>query len=227
MKKSKNKSHKDKFDKKDLIKSLIITLLYVLFVILIWQILSSYFISKEAVASFVARAGFWGPVLFILLQIVQNVIAPIAHYPILYAGGVLFGPVLGFLYNWIGTVIGTFLIILLAKKFGRPLVKKMVPERFIEKYDWLIKKVSPFGLFLMYVLPIFPDDEISYLVGLSNLSTKSLFVAILLGKIGGAAFGGFMGYDPIKGIIPMIIAHAIAIILAIIYFYRKKIFKKK
>ena len=160
--------------------------------------------------------------MFILLQITQNIIAPIAHYPILYASGVLFGPILGFVYNWIGTCIGTFLIFVLVKKFGRPLVNKMVSKKFIEKYDNLIKKISPFGLFLMYVLPVFPDDEISYLVGVSSMPMKDILVAILLGKLGGATLA-ILANNPIKGLIPAVIVHIIAIIVAILYFYRKVI----
>lgn len=159
-----------------------------------------------------------------LIQVGQNIIAPIAHYPILLAGGFVFGPVLGFLYNWIGTSVGTILIILLTRKFGRPLVNKMVSQKFIEKYDYIIQKLSPFGLFLIYALPIFPDDEISYIIGVSAMPVKSIIFAIILGKIPGASLS-FMGDKVVGGMPTTAIIQVTVLIVGTIFYFRKNIKK--
>ena len=205
---------------KSTIKSIFYIIAYLLFVTVVWYWISSFLVDKEAVSTIVSSFGIFGPIIFMLIQIAQNIVAPIAHYPILLAGGLIFGPLMGFVYNWIGTVIGTYIIILLTKKYGRPLVKRMVNRKFIAKYDHLIKKLSPFGLFIIYFLPVFPDDEITYLIGLSNMSTRNIFLAIILGKTGGATLS-IMGYDPINGAVPTIIINAIILgIGAIIYFWK-------
>lgn len=196
--------------------------LYIIGIILIWQLIASVLVDKEAVRVVVSEGGVLAPILFILIQIVQNIVAPIAHYPVLIAGGFIFATVKGFLFNWIGTAIGTILVILFARRFGRPLVQKMVSRKFIRKYDRIVKKMSPFGLFMLYFLPGFPDDEISYLVGLSDMPTRDIIIATILGKTGGATLS-FIGDDPVNGTIPMIVANAILLGVFLLYYFHKRI----
>jgi len=197
-------------------------ILYIIFVLGVWYYVSTFLVDKEAVRDLVSGYGIFAPLIFMIIQVGQNVIAPIAHYPILLAGGFVFGPVLGFLYNWVGTSIGTILIILLARKFGRPLVNKMVSQKFIEKYDHVIQKLSPFGLFLIYALPIFPDDEISYLIGVSAMPVKSIIFAIMLGKIPGAGLS-FMGDELIRGISTTVIIQVAVLTIGTLFYLRKNI----
>jgi len=209
---------------KNKIKGIVFILAYISFVILVWYYISSFLVDKEAVRNIVSSYGIFAPLIFIIIQITQNIVAPIAHYPILLAGGFIFGPVPGFFYNWIGTTIGTFIIILLTKKYGRPLVEKMVNKKFISKYDGIIKKLSPFGLFIIYFLPGFPDDEITYLIGLSNMPIRSIFIAILLGKTGGATLS-FIGNDPINGALPVIVINIVVLLIGVLFYFRRNILK--
>jgi uncharacterized membrane protein YdjX (TVP38/TMEM64 family) len=207
---------------KNKIISILSIILYIIFVLVVWYYVSTFLVDKENIRGLVSGYGIFAPIIFIFIQIGQNIIAPIAHYPILLAGGFIFGPFLGFFYNWIGTSIGTILIILLAKKFGRPLVRRMVSQKFIEKYDYVIQKLSPFGLFLVYALPIFPDDEISYLVGVSDMPVKSIIFAIMLGKIPGASLS-FMGDELVGGITMTTIIQVGILIIGIMFYFRKNI----
>ncbi len=195
---------------------------YVLFVLVVWYYISKVLVDKQSVRHLISGYTIFAPVLFILIQISQNVFAPVAHYPILLAGGFIFGPIVGMLYNWVGTVLGTLLIIGLAKKFGRPLIHKMVSHTFIKKYDMVVQRLSPFGLFLMYALPVFPDDEISYLIGISSMPVKSIVIAVILGKIPGASLS-FIGDETINGM-PYTIGIQIAVLIvgAIYYSLVKK-----
>ena len=213
-----------KYLSKNRIKGIIFVLAYILFVIVVWYYVSSFLVDKEAVRNIVTSYGSLSPIVFILIQIIQNIVAPIAHYPILLAGGFIFGPILGFFYNWIGTTIGTFLIIFLVKKFGRPLVEKMVSKKFIDKYDSIVKKLTPFGLFIIYFLPGFPDDEISYLVALSSLPTKSILIAIILGKTGGASLS-FIGDSLANGTAPMLIINVVILLIGVLFYFWKNIIK--
>jgi len=204
--------------------STLLVVLYIVFVLVIWYYVSTFLVDKEHIRDIVSGYGIFASLMFMLIQIGQNIIAPIAHYPILLSGGFIFGPVLGFFYNWIGTSIGTILVILLARKFGRPLVNKMVSQKFIEKYDHIIQKLSPFGLFLIYALPILPDDEISYLIGISAMPIKSIVLAIILGKIPGAGLS-FMGDKLIGGMPTSAIIQVAVLVIGTIFYFRKNIKK--
>lgn len=205
------------------VKSTLLILSYIFFVIFIWYLISSSLSDKVMVRDIVVKGGIFAPLFFILIQIAQNIFAPIAHYPILLAGGYIFGPIVGFFYNWIGTVIGTVLIIILTRKYGRPLINRMISKSFIEKYDLIVQKLSPVGLFLIYALPIFPDDEITYLIGVSAMPVKSIAFAVIFGKIPGASLS-FMGDEVVRGIPYTAIIQIAVVIIGLLVYFRKYIF---
>ena len=146
---------------------------------------SSFFSNQESIREFVESFGILSPIIFILLQITQVVLTPISHYVVSIAGGFIFGIWKGFLFNWIGRVIGTLIAFYLGRKFGRKLIKKMVKKETIKKYDWLFNR-GKFVLFLMYFLPLFPDDELSYLAGFSSMPAKVFIPIMIIGHVGGS-----------------------------------------
>ena len=143
----------------------------ILLLILGYVFPSSFFSNQEQLRSFVNSYSIFAPIIFIIIQILQVVLTPISHYVVGIAGGFLFGTWLGFLYNWIGRVIGTFIAFYLGRKFGRKIIKHLVKEETLRKYDKVFEKGKTI-LFLMYLLPLFPDDELSYLAGFSSIKAK-------------------------------------------------------
>lgn len=152
-----------------------------------------FFGSIDNIKEIVGRYALLGPLIFIGIQILQVVLTPINHYVVGVAGGVLFGAWFGGLYNWIGRVIGHFIAFLLSRTFGRRLVKKIVGEQLLNKYDRIWEKNGGFYLFLIYFLPVFPDDEISYITGISKMRVKVFLLAAIFGHLGGAFGLSFIG----------------------------------
>lgn len=65
------------------------------------------FTSQEAMEQFLKPFGIWGPLIFVLIQVVQ-VVVPIIPGGVSCLGGVLlFGPLWGFIYNYVGICIGS------------------------------------------------------------------------------------------------------------------------
>ena len=90
----------------------------------IWYgIQNRLFVSQDALEAFLGKFGLFAPALFILIQMVQVVI-PILPGAIGCLGGVLiFGPVWGFVYNYVGISIGSILAFSLSKYYGKPFVR--------------------------------------------------------------------------------------------------------
>ena len=144
------------------------------------------FVSQEALGAFLNRFGFWAPVLFVLIQCIQVVI-PILPGAVGCLGGVLiFGPVWGFVYNYVGISMGSILAFLLSKKYGRPFVYNMIGEKNYEKYiGWLNKGTGFDKAFAAAIFfPVAPDDLLCYIAGLTKMSLKKFTAIILLGKPG-------------------------------------------
>ncbi len=99
---------------------------------------------------------------------------------------------MGFIYNWIGRVIGTAIAFYLGRIFGRKIIKHVVEPKTIKKYDHYFEK-GKMLLFLAYFLPIFPDDEISYLAGFSKIKEKIFLLLMAIGHISGSLFLAYIG----------------------------------
>lgn len=150
--------------------------------ILGWQ--HGIFETQDTFARFIRGLGWASIPVFILVQAVQ-VVLPILPGAIGCSVGVIvFGPLWGFVYNYIGICAGSILAFLLARSYGLPLVRKMVPHRQLEKYYSWLSRGKAFERFftIAIVAPVAPDDLLCYLAGLTPISFRKFTAIILLGK---------------------------------------------
>ena len=169
-----------------------LTIVPIVLLILGYLYPSHFFGSQEAIRDFVGNFGILAPAAFIGLQILQVVITPFNHYVVSIAGGFIFGTWLGFVYNWIGSIIGTAIAFYLGRYFGRKIIKHIIPEASLRKYDHYFDKGIVL-LFLAYFLPFFPDDELSYLAGISAMEPRVFLPLMALGHIGGSLGLSYIG----------------------------------
>lgn len=161
--------------------AIVITLLMVMFIVYAFKL--GIFDDKMFLVNYISKLGFIAPVIFIGLQIFQ-VIIPIIPGGISCLAGVLaFGPVFGFIYNYIGLIIGSIIVYYLSKKYGIILIKKIFSLDIINKYlryvdDNCFKKI----FFVAILLPWFPDDFLCYIAGISNIRFKSFLLILLICK---------------------------------------------
>lgn len=142
------------------------------------------FTSEEKMKIFLEKGGVFAPIIFVLIQIVQVVI-PLIPGGISQGVGVLvFGPLWGFVYNYIGIVIGSIIVFFIARKYGMSLIKRMFKKELIDKYIGWLNKGKKFEKFfaLAIFFPIAPDDFLCYLAGVTKMSTKTYIAIIVLLK---------------------------------------------
>ena len=134
--------------------------------------------------AFLASCGIFAPLLFMFIQAVQVVI-PILPGAVGCVYGVVFwGPVKGFIFNYVGICIGSIWAFLVARYFGQEFVLQMTGSKFYEKYSKYLLKENQFEkLFAVLIfLPVAPDDFLCYLAGISKIPLKRFTLIILLGK---------------------------------------------
>ncbi|MCO5505713.1 TVP38/TMEM64 family protein [Enterococcus faecium] len=125
-----------------------------------------------------------GPIIFVFIQILQVVI-PIIPGGISTAAGVLiFGPYAGFIYNYIGICIGSIIIFLLGRRYGKPFILSMINDKTYNNYiGWLDNQNRFEKLFALAIfLPVAPDDALCLMAGLTNMSVKRYTLIILIAK---------------------------------------------
>jgi uncharacterized membrane protein YdjX (TVP38/TMEM64 family) len=127
------------------------------------------------------------------LNVAQVVLAPIPGQFVGVMNGYLYGLVAGTLYSMIGLLIGTALAMVLARRFGRPLVERLLPEEQLTRWDELTAERGPLFFFLIFLFPFVPDDVSSFLVGLSPLSIPRMLVLAMLGRLPGVIVSSWVG----------------------------------
>lgn len=138
----------------------------------------------HALEGLVGNSVILGPLLFIVIQIIQ-VIIPIIPGGISSAAGVLiFGPIAGFIYNYLGICIGSVIIFLLGRHYGRNLILSLISEKTYRKYaKWLENEQRFTRLFALAIfLPVAPDDALCLIAGLSKMRLYQFVLIIFLAK---------------------------------------------
>ncbi len=140
--------------------------------------------SQENMQKFIMGFGAAAGIIFVLIQIIQVIIPVIPGGVSCVAGVIVFGAGMGFVYNYVGICIGSILVFLIAKRYGRPLMVKMFDKKLIDKYEsWTEKNGRFTKLFALAIfLPVAPDDFLCYLAGTTRMKLKTFTAVILLGK---------------------------------------------
>jgi uncharacterized membrane protein YdjX (TVP38/TMEM64 family) len=137
--------------------------------------------------------GPYSPLAYILLQILQVIIAPIPGGAIEFLGGYLFGAEAGFFYSMIGLLLGSWLAFSLARIFEKWTVEKFVSEQTIKKFDYLIGHEGVILSFLLFLIPGFPKDALCYLLGLTPMHLGIFLVISTIGRVPGTLMACLQG----------------------------------
>lgn len=159
---------------------LIIFVFVVLVVILSWW--SPKLPSREVFDQLILKYGTIGPLVIIVLVILEVVIAPAPGNIIPLVAGAIYGIFFGTIFTWIGNVIGSSMAFWIARKLGRPIVKKIISEQRIRHFDNFLHR-NKFLVWIVYILPIFPVDLISYAIGFSTMKFRRFLLIIAIGFI--------------------------------------------
>ena len=172
-------------------------------------------------ADWVNSFGFFGPLVYILAQILQMVIAPIPGQVITATGGYLFGW-WGILWTLIGTAIGGFIVFWLARKFGRPLIEKFFKKSSINKFEFIFNKNATFIIFIIFLLPGLPDDLICFMAGLTKVPIKTLVIILLLGHLPSIVVTNYIGAGlDDANLAPVVITTIIIVIIFALCIWQK------
>lgn len=138
------------------------------------------FSDQSILRDLILEHRYLGPLIFLFIQIMQ-VVVPIIPGSLTTAVGVLvFGLVWGFVYNYVGIVIGSIILFYLGRSFGQRsfgqrLVKIFVKGKNYHKMmAWLAKGQKCWNIifFLLILSPIAPDNALVLVASQTKMSWK-------------------------------------------------------
>ncbi len=178
------------------IVSAVLCILAVIGAILLRDYFSTENIGK--LQDFVSEHWLVGTLVFIGICMVQVIIAFIPGEAVEIAAGVIFGSWWGTLLCLVGITLGSCIVILLVRKFGRKFVESLYPREKIDSLPILHDpKKRNVTIFFLFLIPGTPKDLITYIIGLTEVSipmyilltTVARIPSILMSTFGGDAFG--------------------------------------
>jgi uncharacterized membrane protein YdjX (TVP38/TMEM64 family) len=140
---------------------------------------------RERLAEFVAAFGMGAPLIFILLQVLQVILAPIPGEATGFIGGYLFGAFYGCLYSTAALTMGSWANFGIGRFLGRHWVRRLVPHERMRRLDYLLRHQGALVVFALFVLPGFPKDYMCLFLGVSTMPVKLFLPMALLGRIPG------------------------------------------
>jgi uncharacterized membrane protein YdjX (TVP38/TMEM64 family) len=149
------------------------------------------YLTAEALGHFLETAGHWAPVLFMLIYGI-GVCLFLPGTLLTGLGAAIFGSYWGFLYVWIGAMLGASAAFFIGRTLGREFAASLIGDR-LKKYDDAIER-NGFATVLYLRLVYFPFTPMNFGMGLTKVHFRDYFVGTGLGIIVGTfIFTFFIG----------------------------------
>jgi uncharacterized membrane protein YdjX (TVP38/TMEM64 family) len=147
---------------------------------------------KEWILSF----GTLSPLVYFLIVVGQVILNPIPAGPVTLAGALVFGVWEGLALSMAGSVIGSILVFAAVRRWGEPLLLRVVDEKTYARYADRLGE-GGWWFFLLMLLPLMPDDAVCALAGLSAMSLRRYVAFMVVGRLPGATLTSLLASDAI------------------------------
>lgn len=124
----------------------------------------------------------YGPFGLLIVMIIQTIIAPIpSEAMIMFAGSIGIDVLTVVVFAGLGSIIGAVIAFYIARWGGKPVVKKLLGEDWIENVDKWVNENGAKAILVTRLIPIIPFDLISYISGVTSLGFRKYFLATVVG----------------------------------------------
>lgn len=212
--------------KKTLLFSLLLAAFVVGFGVLLYATgLLDIFLDRERMLEFIDDHLAYAAFIFVGLQALQVVAAPVPGEVTGFVGGLLFDPWWAIVLSTLGLTLGSWAAFVLARLMGRPVVENIVRAETMRRYDYVMKHKGLFLAFLMFLIPGFPKDILCYILGLGHMRVRDFLAVSITGRLLGTVLltlGGTYFRNERWGALFVVIGIGLGIVLAVMV-YRKRL----
>ena len=190
-----------------------------------YQFLVRLYVDKRFLKHTLRQWGILAPVIFVGLQALQVIIAPIPGEVTGILGGYLFGQWIGLLYSTIGLTLGSVAAFGAGRWLGARYVQKLVSPDIWQKMGFIVEAEGAILCFIIFLIPGLPKDMVCYLFGLSPMPFWVFAVVSTLGRIPGTWVLSAQGAHTAAGdYLQVILLTAMVVAVALpLYYYRNQV----
>lgn len=171
---------------------ILMTVIIVSYIILkncgIWEKINSI----EKLKKIVESGGAFSFAVFVILQILQTTLLQIPSMLITIAGSLVFGAWTSFFLSFFAVMLGSVIMFWVGRKAGTKFLHWLIGSQDAGVWIERLSK-GKYLFFIMMLFPLFPDDMLCIVAGMTNMSFKYFFWTNILARGIGIAFTVFFG----------------------------------
>ncbi len=180
---------------------------------------------KEILLRMIRAHGFTNSLLLLVLIATLNSIPGLSNSVVCIFAGLCYGPLFGFIINWMGNVLGNCIVMSLIRKID--ISKKFKQHKLLK---FLMDQKHPLiGLTIGFMIPVIPSVLVNYAGARLDVSRKQYLLMVLVGMAPTSFLYAFGGDAIFKGDLTRIISAVIciAILIGVYLVIRKAIEQRK
>lgn len=188
------------FDKKKTVKiiSFIALLLVMALLVYISIPLIKFIKNPEEFKNWIDSFGIYSPLAYILITIISIIFPIVPGEPLEMVAGYAFGAIKGTILCLLAECLGSVIVVLIVKKFGRKLVEYFFSKEKIDSLKFLQSSSKRINIFaIIFIIPGTPKDLLCYFGGLTDIDLKTLLLIVTVGRfpsiITSTLIGGHLG----------------------------------
>jgi uncharacterized membrane protein YdjX (TVP38/TMEM64 family) len=152
----------------------------------------------EWIKPIVEKAGVFGYIIYILIQIVITTLmtfVPATTFTFTLIAAGLFGPVTGFIISAIACFLSSMLMFFIGDKLGEPFVDWLIGKESRIKAQDLVSARATVLVPVMLACPFFPDDAICMVAGMTKMKYWYFAIVAATCRTIGVGVTTFLGGD--------------------------------
>ena len=169
----------------------------------------------------------YGQIGLTVVMIVQTLIAPIPSEALLMFAGAIMPLHDVLVFGGLGLILGSIIAFYIARRGGRPLVVKVIGEKWTKIMDDWVTRNGTKAVLLTRVVPIIPFDLVSYVSGITPIKLRNYIIATMVGAVPRVIFLAYIGsllggvFVSVGGTLEVIFAIGIIGFITLAYLDRK------
>ena len=148
---------------------------------------------KEGIKEFISTRHTAAPLVFMGIQVLQVMFAPVPGEISGFVGGYIFGTTFGFIYSSIGLAMGSAINFWVGRILGKRFVRRVIPPAKLEKFDRFFSHQGLLVLLTLFVFPGFPKDYLCLFLGVTTLPFTVFILLAGFGRMPGTLMLSLQG----------------------------------
>ncbi len=170
---------------------------------------------NDLINDVILNMGIWGPILACFLLMLEALFPILPLVVFVSVNFLIFGNIFGLIISLFFTIIGCLLVYLLFKqKLKKSFDHKLKDKKYIKSIMDGFDHMSFSTLVVLIANPFLPGFIFNIGAGLSKISFRKFFAALIIGKTFLVYFSGFVGTSLVESLVePWVLIRTILILL--------------